>query len=130
VQARPLSADRAQALLLSLLSFRRTKYVVLVDEDVDIMSETAVMEAIATRTQPGRDFVLIEDAEGSRLDPSVGLGSGRSAKLGIDATWNGGRKPPKNTVPRAASDSPAVRAALARIAAENGSATPTPQKSR
>ncbi len=113
VETRALSPQLAQALLNELLEFRRTKYVVLFDEGVDLHDPRAVLETIATRSQPGRDFVSRSGA-GSTLDPSLPLGTAMSGKLGIDATWNGGRRPLVNRVPEAARRSPAVASAIAR----------------
>jgi 4-hydroxy-3-polyprenylbenzoate decarboxylase len=106
----------AGALLNELLEFRRTKYVVLLDEDVDLHDARSVLETIGTRSQPGRDFVSRVNVSGSALDPSLPLGTAMSGKLGIDATWNGGRHPPANRVPEASKRSGAVRAAIDEIA--------------
>ena len=112
VETREISAESARAVLDELLQFRRTKYVVLLDAGVDLHDAAEVMETIATRSQAGRDFVLRTDLPGSSLDPSLPLGVGRSGKLGIDATWNGGRSPVVNRIPQSASNSPAVRQAI------------------
>ena len=114
VETRTLSADGAKALLNGLLEFRRTKYVVLFDEGVNLHDPAGVLETIATRSQPGRDFVSRLDILGSALDPSLPLGVQSSGKLGIDATWNGGRRPPVNRIPGSAARSAAVRAAVER----------------
>jgi 2,5-furandicarboxylate decarboxylase 1 len=60
------------------------KHVIVVDEDVDIHNGRDVEWAVVTRSQADRDFVIIADAQGSKLDPSSR--DGVSAKLGIDAT--------------------------------------------
>ncbi len=60
------------------------KEVVVVDEDVDIHRPAEVEWALATRFQADRDLLLIEGAQGSRLDPSAKEGVG--AKMGLDAT--------------------------------------------
>ena len=113
VETRALPPQTAQALLNELLEFRRTKYVVLLDEGVDLHDPRAVLETIATRSQPGRDFVSRSGA-GSSLDPSLPLGASVSGKLGIDATWSGGRRPVVNRVPDAARGSAAVASAVER----------------
>jgi len=61
------------------------KHVVVVDSDVDVFSPEELEFAIATRFQADRDAVLYRNAKGSSLDPSAQK-SGRTAKLGIDAT--------------------------------------------
>ena len=119
VETREMDAATARTLLDALLQFRRTKYVVLLDEGVDLHAAQTVMETIATRSQAGRDFVLRTDLPGSALDPSLPLGVAVSGKLGIDATWNGGRRPPVNRIPDRARLSPAVRSAIAFAAARS-----------
>ncbi len=114
VETRPISPETARALLTELLEFRRTKYVVLLDEGVDLHDARAVLETIGTRSQPGRDFLSRAGLPGSALDPSLPLGNAISGKLGIDATWNGGRQPAVNRVPEATLRSPSVLAAIER----------------
>jgi 2,5-furandicarboxylate decarboxylase 1 len=60
------------------------KQVIVVDEDVDIHNPTEVEWAVATRFQADRDLVVVENAQGSKLDPSSK--DGVSAKMGLDAT--------------------------------------------
>lgn len=62
------------------------KYVVAVDEDVDIFSDSEVLWAIALRTQARRDFFIIPDAMGATLDPTVDSKKPYTDKMGIDAT--------------------------------------------
>lgn len=112
VETRPLSPEAARALLQTLLEFRRTKFVALFDEGVDLRDPHAVLETIGTRSQPGRDLLERTGLAGSALDPSLPLGDTLSGKLGIDATWNGGRRPPVNRVPPAVNSYPAVRTAI------------------
>ena len=114
VETRPLSPELVRTLLNELLEFRRTKYVVLLDEGVDLHDARAVIETIGTRSQPGRDFIARGGLAGSALDPSLPLGTSISEKLGIDATWNGGRRPVVNRVPDAALQSPSVLGAIDR----------------
>ncbi len=60
------------------------KHVVVVDKDVDIFNMEDVEWAIATRSQAGRDVMIVERAAGNKLDPSTDDGIGD--KMGIDAT--------------------------------------------
>lgn len=60
------------------------KHVVIVDKDVDIFNMEDVEWAIATRSQAGRDVMIVERAAGNLLDPSTDEGIGD--KMGIDAT--------------------------------------------
>jgi UbiD family decarboxylase len=99
VQAEGLPAKRARELLKALLGFRRIKLSVLVDADIDIFDDRAVQWAIATRMQADRDLLVLRDVPCSRLDPSLPVGQTTTAKLGLDATWSGGRRPPTNRIP-------------------------------
>ncbi|MBI4494396.1 MAG: UbiD family decarboxylase [Chloroflexi bacterium] len=68
------------------------KYVVVVDEDVDITNDSDVMHAIATRVRADTDIFMVTHARGSPLDPASydpAAGSHLVTKMGIDAT----RKP-------------------------------------
>jgi 4-hydroxy-3-polyprenylbenzoate decarboxylase len=67
-----------------------TKFIVVVDEDVDVRDWKEVIWAITTRVDPTRDTVLVDNTPIDYLDfasPVSGLGS----KMGIDATnkWPG-----------------------------------------
>ena len=73
-----------------LRQFMYTKFVVVVDEDVNTRDWKDVIWAISTRVDPVRDFTMIENTPIDYLDfasPVSGLGS----KVGIDATnkWKG-----------------------------------------
>jgi 4-hydroxy-3-polyprenylbenzoate decarboxylase len=68
-----------------LRQFMYTKFIVVVDDDVDARNWKDVIWAITTRTDPVRDSVLVENTPIDYLDfasPVSGLGS----KLGLDAT--------------------------------------------
>jgi 2,5-furandicarboxylate decarboxylase 1 len=60
------------------------KQVIVVDEDVDIHNPAEVEWAVATRFQADRDLIVIQESQGSKLDPSARNGVG--AKMGLDAT--------------------------------------------
>jgi 4-hydroxy-3-polyprenylbenzoate decarboxylase len=67
-----------------------TKFIVVVDEDVNIRNWQDVIWAITTRVDPLRDTLLVDNTPIDYLDfasPVSGLGS----KMGIDATnkWPG-----------------------------------------
>ena len=73
-----------------LRQFMYTKFVIVVDDDIDIRSWTDVVWALTTRMDPARDMTLIENTPIDYLDfasPVSGLGS----KVGMDATnkWPG-----------------------------------------
>jgi 4-hydroxy-3-polyprenylbenzoate decarboxylase len=73
-----------------LRQFMYTKFIVVVDEDIDIRDWKEVIWAISTRVDPARDTLIAENTPIDYLDfasPVAGLGS----KMGIDATakWAG-----------------------------------------
>jgi 4-hydroxy-3-polyprenylbenzoate decarboxylase len=68
-----------------LRQFMYTKFIVVVDGDVDARDWKEVVWAITTRMDPARDTVLVENTPIDYLDfasPVAGLGS----KMGLDAT--------------------------------------------
>ncbi|HXH01849.1 MAG TPA: 4-hydroxy-3-polyprenylbenzoate decarboxylase [Candidatus Competibacteraceae bacterium] len=84
----------AKRVMMGVWSFLRqfmyTKFVIVVDDDVDTRSWTDVIWAMTTRMDPARDTVLVENTPIDYLDfasPVSGLGS----KIGFDATnkWPG-----------------------------------------
>ncbi|HHB11806.1 MAG TPA: 4-hydroxy-3-polyprenylbenzoate decarboxylase [Chromatiales bacterium] len=94
VRIRKQYPGHARRIMMGVWSFLRqfmyTKFVVVVDEDVDIRDWKEVVWAISTRVDPARDTVLLESTPIDYLDfasPVSGLGS----KMGIDATnkWPG-----------------------------------------
>ncbi len=73
-----------------LRQFTYTKFVIVVDDDIDCRSWPEVIWAISTRCDPARDFTVVENTPIDYLDfasPVAGVGS----KAGIDATnkWKG-----------------------------------------
>lgn len=93
-----ISKGTAHAMLKAILQFRRVKHVILVNDDIDIFDEQQVLWAVATRSQMNRDALIVEDIEGSALDPSLSSGVSRTSKMGIDATWKSD-PPVSNKVP-------------------------------
>lgn len=84
----------AKRLMFGLWSFLRqfmyTKFIVVVDEDINIRDWKEVVWAITTRMDPVRDTTLVENTPIDYLDfasPVSGLGG----KMGLDATnkWPG-----------------------------------------
>jgi 4-hydroxy-3-polyprenylbenzoate decarboxylase len=68
-----------------LRQFMYTKWVIVVDDDIDARNWKDVMWAISTRMDPARDITLVENTPIDYLDfasPEDGLGS----KVGLDAT--------------------------------------------
>jgi 2,5-furandicarboxylate decarboxylase 1 len=76
--------------LLAALSVMDLKHVVVVDDDIDVFNPVDVEWAIATRVQGDKDVMIVTNARGKPLDPSlpptpVGVVP-TTAKIGIDAT--------------------------------------------
>ena len=79
----------AKRVMMGVWSFLRqfmyTKFVIVVDDDIDVKNWKEVIWAISTRVDPTRDTTLIDNTPIDYLDfasPVSGLGS----KMGIDAT--------------------------------------------
>ncbi|WP_354566013.1 4-hydroxy-3-polyprenylbenzoate decarboxylase [Herbaspirillum seropedicae] len=94
VQMKKSYAGHAKRVMFGVWSFLRqfmyTKFIVVVDEDVNIRDWKEVIWAITTRVDPVRDTVMVDNTPIDYLDfasPISGLGS----KMGIDATnkWPG-----------------------------------------
>jgi 4-hydroxy-3-polyprenylbenzoate decarboxylase len=85
-KAYPGHAKRTMMAVWSYLrQFMYTKWVIVVDDDIDARNWKDVMWAISTRMDPARDITLIENTAIDYLDfasPESGLGS----KIGLDAT--------------------------------------------
>ncbi|MEL7980004.1 4-hydroxy-3-polyprenylbenzoate decarboxylase [Vreelandella titanicae] len=84
----------AKRVMMGVWSFLRqfmyTKFVIVLDDDVDARNWEDVIWAITTRMDPARDTVMVENTPIDYLDfasPVSGLGS----KMGLDATnkWPG-----------------------------------------
>ncbi len=73
-----------------LKQFMYTKFIIVVDEDINARNWSDVVWAIATRVDPARDTMIVNKTPIDYLDfasPMNGLGS----KMGLDATekWSG-----------------------------------------
>ena len=94
VSIRKAYAGHAKRLMFGVWSFLRqfmyTKFIVVVDEDVNVRDWKEVIWAITTRMDPVRDTTLVSETPIDYLDfasPVSGLGG----KMGLDATnkWPG-----------------------------------------
>jgi 4-hydroxy-3-polyprenylbenzoate decarboxylase len=94
VSIRKQYAGHAKRVMMGVWSFLRqfmyTKFIIVVDEDINTRNWQDVIWAMTTRMDPARDTVLIENTPIDYLDfasPVSGLGS----KMGLDATnkWQG-----------------------------------------
>jgi 4-hydroxy-3-polyprenylbenzoate decarboxylase len=94
ISMRKQYAGHAKRVMFGVWSYLRqfmyTKFIVVVDDDVDVRDWKEVVWAITTRVDPARDTLIAERTPIDYLDfasPVAGLGS----KMGIDAThkWPG-----------------------------------------
>jgi 4-hydroxy-3-polyprenylbenzoate decarboxylase len=89
VSIRKAYPGHAKRVMMGIWSFLRqflyTKYIILVDEGIDVRDWSDVMWAVSTKMDPGRDITIITDTPIDYLDfasPQPGLGG----KAGLDAT--------------------------------------------
>ena len=82
-------AGHAKRVMMAVWSYLRqfmyTKWVIVVDDDIDARDWKDVMWAVSTRMDPARDITIVENTPIDYLDfasPEPGLG----AKIGLDAT--------------------------------------------
>ena len=87
-------AGHAKRVMFGIWSYLRqfmyTKFIIVVDDDINVRDWNEVMWAITTRMDPTRDTTLVDNTPIDYLDfasPVSGLGS----KMGMDATnkWAG-----------------------------------------
>ncbi len=95
VAIRKAYPGHAKRVMMGIWSFLRqfmyTKFVIVVDDDIDARDWKSVMWAISTRMDPVRDITLVDHTPIDYLDfasPESGLGG----KIGLDAT---GKIPPE-----------------------------------
>ncbi|XXQ69260.1 4-hydroxy-3-polyprenylbenzoate decarboxylase [Neisseriaceae bacterium B1] len=87
-------AGHAKRVMMGCWSFLRqfmyTKFIVVVDDDIDVRDWKQVIWAITTRMDPVRDTVLVENTPIDYLDFASPV-SGVGGKMGLDATnkWAG-----------------------------------------
>ena len=94
VQMKKAYPGHAKRVMFGVWSFLRqfmyTKFIIVVDDDINIRDWNDVIWALTTRVDPMRDTAMVENTPIDYLDfasPVAGLGS----KMGIDATgkWPG-----------------------------------------
>jgi 2,5-furandicarboxylate decarboxylase 1 len=84
-----IEGDPKNAAMAAFTADPFLKYVIVVDDDVDIMNDSDVLHAIATRVRWDTDTFVVTHARGSPLDPASYDPAGGShvvTKVGIDAT--------------------------------------------
>ena len=118
-KAYPGHAKRVMMAVWSYLrQFMYTKWVIVVDDDINARDWKDVMWAISTRMDPARDITVIENTPIDYLDfasPESGLGS----KIGLDAT----NKLAAGDTPRMGPQNPHGRRRLLEPSAKNGRAS-------
>ena len=112
-------AGEARAALLAAISTNlRPKTVIVVDPDIDVQDPQQVQWAVAFRTQPSRDVIVVDGLPAGPLDPSVDDSIPLNARLGsalaIDATY------PFGAVVSKAGDPPKAGEACGASVAEHG----------
>jgi len=75
-----------QVLLTAFAADMQVKHCVVVDDDIDITDNQAVIHAIATRSQASRDLFIVPGVSHDELDPSRLEVEPTSDKVGVDAT--------------------------------------------
>ncbi|RLF98711.1 MAG: UbiD family decarboxylase [Thaumarchaeota archaeon] len=78
--------DGRRAIEAAFKAHKSLKYVIVVDEDIDISNPSEIEWALATRTQLDEDLILKPGELGSSLDPSADQVTRITCKAGVDAT--------------------------------------------
>jgi 4-hydroxy-3-polyprenylbenzoate decarboxylase/2,5-furandicarboxylate decarboxylase 1 len=85
------SGEARSAILAAMGSNLRPKMVVVVDPDIDVHDSEEVEWAMAFRTQPARDVIIVDSLPGGPLDPtadeSLPADQRTGSAIGIDATY-------------------------------------------
>lgn len=84
-----IDGDAKNAAMAAFAADPFLKFVIAVDEDVDISNDSDVLHAIATRVRADRDVFMVTHSRGSPLDPASYDPAGGShlvTKVGVDAT--------------------------------------------
>jgi len=80
--------DGRNAALAAMASRANCKYVVVVDDDIDIFSDEQIEWAVTTRSQPDEDVIIVPGLRTLPLDPSLppGINPVVTGKMAVDAT--------------------------------------------
>jgi 4-hydroxy-3-polyprenylbenzoate decarboxylase/2,5-furandicarboxylate decarboxylase 1 len=92
IAMRPRYAGEARSALIAAMgSNLRPKTVIVVDPDIDVHDSEQVEWALAFRTQPARDVIIVDNLPGGPLDPtadeSLPADQRTGSAIGIDATY-------------------------------------------
>jgi 4-hydroxy-3-polyprenylbenzoate decarboxylase len=94
VSIRKQYAGHAKRVMFGIWSYLRqfmyTKFIIVVDDDIDVRNWTDVIWAVTTRVDPVRDTLLVDNTPIDYLDFASPI-SGLGGKMGLDATnkWPG-----------------------------------------
>jgi len=128
VSIRKQYPGHAQRIMMGIWShlrqFTYTKYVIVVDDDIDVRDWGDVLWALATRADPARDSLIVERSPIDYLDfssPEPNLGG----KIGFDATCKGPSESRRGWS-RPIRPDPAVEQRMARLWASLATTPPTP----
>jgi 4-hydroxy-3-polyprenylbenzoate decarboxylase/2,5-furandicarboxylate decarboxylase 1 len=84
------AGEARHAILAAMATNLRPKTVIVVDPDINVHSSAEVEWAVAFRSQPHRDAIVVEGLPAGPLDPSADdslpLDSRTASAMGIDAT--------------------------------------------
>lgn len=83
--------EARQAILAAMASNLRPKFVVVVNNDIDVQDANQVTWAMSFRMQPHKDSMIIDNLPAGPLDPSIlddiPLNARLGSAIGIDATY-------------------------------------------
>ena len=84
------AGEARQAIAAAIATNVRPKYVIVVNSDIDVHDSSDVEWALAFRTRPARDTIVVDGLPGGPADPMTGDEPVRTLRvnsaLGIDAT--------------------------------------------
>ncbi|HTG34994.1 MAG TPA: UbiD family decarboxylase [Thermoanaerobaculia bacterium] len=101
------SEDEPKRLMDALLTTDiQAKHLIVVDADVNIGELRGVLRAVGLNTLAARDVYIYPDEQGTLLDPACTSPTGRTSKMGIDATrrLSPARRAMGNSVPSSVLD--------------------------
>jgi 2,5-furandicarboxylate decarboxylase 1 len=86
-----VDGEPKQAAYAAMAADHNLKFIVLVDDDIDVFNETEVLWAVATRFNADRDMIMLPYSLGAWLDPSAydlsrNAHGAMNTKLILDAT--------------------------------------------
>jgi 4-hydroxy-3-polyprenylbenzoate decarboxylase/2,5-furandicarboxylate decarboxylase 1 len=88
----------SRSLIAAAFGLMGPKFIIVVDEDVDVYNLENVLWAVSMRSQPDQDVIIIPRMYGAPLDPS-GPSLRTTSMMGIDATTPAGKFPDIIEVP-------------------------------